>query len=156
MGRTWLFDVFFGILTDMKLQLVTVLGTKLDTEVYGITLPTKAGEISVYEGHEPLITLAQPGVIAVRYKKQDSEKQLDYFATSGGVVEVNADSVKVLVDEAEHSDDIVEGETKAALDRALKLKQSAKNQVELEEASQLVDRHAVRLKVAGLRRHRRS
>lgn len=139
----------------MKLSLVTLLGTKLDTDVYGVTLPTKAGEISVYQGHEALITLAQPGVIAVRYKKNDSDSAMDFFATSGGVVEIEPDSVKVLVDEADHSDDIVEGETKAALERALKLKSGAKNQIELEQASQLVDRHAVKLKVAGLRRHKR-
>lgn len=139
----------------MKLSLVTLLGTKLDTDVYGVTLPTKAGEISVYQGHEALITLAKPGIIVVRYKKHDSDKQLDYFATSGGVVEIEPDGVKVLVDEADHGDDIVESESKAALERALKLKTNAKNQIELEEAGQLVDRHAVRLKVAGLRRHKR-
>lgn len=139
----------------MKLSLVTLLGTKLDTDVYGVTLPTKAGEISVYQGHEALITLAQPGVIAVRYKKNDGDSQMDYFATSGGVVEIEPDAIKVLVDEADHSDDIVESETKAALERALKLKSGAKNQIELEQASQLVDRHAVKLKVAGLRRHKR-
>lgn len=139
----------------MRLSLVTLLGTKLDTEVYGVTLPTKAGEISVYQGHESLITLAQPGVIAVRYKKNDGDSQMDYFATSGGVVEIEPDAIKVLVDEADHSDDIVESETKAALERALKLKSGAKNQIELEQASQLVDRHAVKLKVAGLRRHKR-
>ncbi len=139
----------------MKLRLVTLLGSKLDTDVYGVTLPTKAGEISVYQGHEALITLAQPGIIAVRYKKNDSDKQMDYFATSGGVVEIEPDGIKVLVDEADHGDDIIESESKAALERAVKLKAGAKNQIELEEAGQLVDRHAVRLKVAGLRRHRR-
>ncbi|MDO8335209.1 MAG: ATP synthase F1 subunit epsilon [Candidatus Saccharibacteria bacterium] len=139
----------------MKLSLVTLLGTKLDTDVYGVTLPTKAGEISVYQGHEALITLAKPGIIAVRYKKHDSDKQIDYFATSGGVVEIEPDAVKVLVDEADHGDDIIESESKAALERALKLKTNAKNQIELEDAGQLVDRHAVRLKVAGLRRHKR-
>lgn len=139
----------------MKLSLVTLLGTKLDKEVYGVTLPTKAGEISVYQGHESLITLAQPGVISVRYKKHDSDGQMDFFATSGGVVEIEQDSVKVLVDEADHGDDIIESESKAALERAIKLKENAKNQIELEEASQLVDRHAVKLKVAGLRRHNR-
>lgn len=139
----------------MKLSLVTLLGTKLDTDVYGVTLPTKAGEISVYQGHEALITLAKPGVIAVRYKKHDSEKQMDYFATSGGVVEIEPGSVKVLVDEADHGDDIIESESKAALERAMKLKANSKNQIEIEEAGQLIDRHAVRLKVAGLRRRNR-
>jgi F-type H+-transporting ATPase subunit epsilon len=35
------------------------------------------------------------------------------------------------------------------------MRDSAKSQIELDEAHQLVDRHAVRLKVAELRRHRR-
>lgn len=139
----------------MKLRLVTLLGTKLDTEVYGVTLPTKAGEISVYQGHEALITLAQPGIITVRYKKNDNDSQMDFFATSGGVVEIEPDNIKVLVDEADHGDDIIESESKAALERALKMKENAKDQIELEKAGQLIDRHAVRLKVAGLRRHKR-
>lgn len=148
-------NLCFGILTGMKLQLVTLLGTKLDSDVYGVTLPTKSGEISVFEGHEPLITLATPGVISVRYKKHDTESQLDYFATSGGVVEIDSQSVKVLVDEADHGPDIIESESKAALDRALKMRENATSQIELEQASELVDRHAVRLKVAGLRRRRK-
>ena len=50
---------------------------------------------------------------------------------------------------------ITEAEAKEALERALKLQASATNQVELEKAHQLVDRHMVRLKVADLhRRHR--
>ena len=138
----------------MKLQLVTLSGIKVDADVYGITLPTQSGEISVYEGHESLVTLAQPGVISVRYEKHDLAEKMDYFATSGGVVEVASDHVKVLVDEADHGDDIIESESKAALDRAMSLREKATNQIELEEASKLVDRHAVRLKVAGLRRRK--
>ena len=60
-----------------------------------------------------------------------------------------------MVDEAEHGEDIVEAESQAALERAIKLRDEAKTQVELEKAHQLVDRHAVRLKVADLHRRRR-
>lgn len=139
----------------MKLELITLLGKKLGQEVYGVTLPTAAGEISVYADHEPLVTLAVPGAIAVRHQKQDSDDTLEYFAISGGIVEVGDSKIRILVDEADHGDDIVEAESKAALERALKLRDSATSQVELEEAHQLVDKHAVRLKVASLRRHRR-
>lgn len=139
----------------MKLELTTLLGKKLDQEVYGVTLPTAAGEISVYADHEPLVTLAVPGAIAVRHKKQDSDDTLEYFAISGGIVEVGNSKMRVLVDEADHGNDIVEAESKVALERALKLRDNAKTQVELEEAHALVDRHEVRLKVASLRRHRR-
>ncbi len=139
----------------MRLELVTLLGKKIDQEVYGVTLPTADGEISVYADHEPLVTLAVPGAIAVRHKEQGTDDDLEYFAISGGIVEIGGNKMRVLVDEADHGDDIVEAESKAALERALKLRDSAKSQVELEEAHQLVDKHAVRLRVAGLRRHRR-
>lgn len=140
----------------MNFQLVTLLGVKVDTDVYEVILPTKDGEIAVFPGHEPLVSIAMPGAIAVRHHKGDSDDKLEYFAISGGVVEVSPSSLRVLVDEADSGDDIVEAESKAALERALKLQSEAKDQVELEKASALVDRHAVRLKVADLRRrHRR-
>jgi len=140
----------------MQFQLVTLLGVKVDRDVYEVILPTADGEIAVFPGHEPLVSVAVPGAIAVRYAKGDAESKLDYFAISGGVIEVSPEVLKVLVDEADSGDDIVEAESKTALERALKMKAEAKDQVELEKASQLVDRHAVRLKVADLRRrHRR-
>ncbi len=139
----------------MKFQLVTLLGTKVDEDVYEVILPTADGEIAVFPGHEPLISIAVPGAIAVRRNKIDSNEHLHYYAITGGVIEVSQDSLKVLVDEADSGEDIIEAETKAALDRAMKMRESAKDQVELEKASQLVDRHAVRLKVADLQRRRR-
>lgn len=139
----------------MQLQLITLLGVKLDTEVYELVIPTAAGEIGVFPGHEALVSIAVPGAIVVRYKKGDPDKDLEYFAISGGVVEVSQKKVRILVDEAEHGDDIVEAESKAALARAIEMRDKAKDQVELERAHELVDRHTVRLKVAGLRRHRR-
>lgn len=140
----------------MKFQLITLLGVKVDQDVYEVILPTADGEIAVFPGHEPLVSLAVPGAIAVRHNKGDSDDKLEYFAISGGVIEVSQTILKVLVDEADSGDDIVEAESKAALDRALKARDNATSQVDLEKAHQLVDRHVVRLKVADLRRrHRR-
>jgi len=140
----------------MKLELITLLGEKLNQDVYEVVIPTSDGEIGVFPGHEPLVTIAVPGAITVRYAKTDPDSKLDYFAISGGLVEVSQENVKILVDEADSGEDIVESESKAALERAMQMRDNAKDQVELEKAHQLVDRHAVRLKVADLRRrHRR-
>lgn len=139
----------------MDLQLITVTGRKLDTKVYEVMIPTQSGDIAVFPDHEPLITLAKPGVIAVRHDKTDGNDRLEYFAISGGVVEIGNNRIRILVDEADHGEDIVEAESKAALDRALKMRDEAKDSVELEKAHALVDRHMVRLKVADLHRHRR-
>lgn len=139
----------------MQLQLITLLGIKVDEQVYELLIPTAAGEIGVFPGHEPLVGLVVSGAIAVRYKKGDPDSKLEYFAVSGGIVEISQTNVRVLVDEADHGDDIVESESKAALARAMELRDKAKDQVELDHALELVDRHTVRLKVAGLRRHHR-
>lgn len=140
----------------MNFQLITLLGIKVDKDVYEVILPTSAGEIAIFPGHEPLVTIAVPGAIAVRHTKGDPDSSLEYFAISGGVIEVSQKVLKVLVDEADSGEDIIEAETKAALERAIQMRDNANNQVELEKAHQLVDRHAVRLKVADLhRRHRR-
>lgn len=139
----------------MKLELVTLAGIKVDEEVYEVMLPTAAGPIAVFEDHEPLVSVAIPGAISVRYKRGDSDDKLEYFAVSGGVIEITGKRVRVLVDEADHGDDIVEAESKAALQKALDMQKNAKTSVELEKATELVDRHQVRLNVAGLRRRQR-
>lgn len=140
----------------MKLQLVTLSGTKLDEPVYEVQLPTETGPIGVYPDHEPLVTMAVPGVITVRYSKNDSDSQRDFFAISGGVIKIDQQVIQVLVDEAESDEDIIESESQAALERALELQKNASSQLELEQAHQMIDRQRVRLKVAGLRRrHRR-
>jgi F-type H+-transporting ATPase subunit epsilon len=139
----------------MDFQLVTLAGIKVDEPVYEVIIPTTEGEIAVFPSHEPLVTVAKSGVISVRRDKQDDDDQMEYFAISGGVVQISGDRVRVLVDEAEHGEDIVEAESQAALERAIKLRDEATDQVELEKAHQLVDRHAVRLKVADLHRRKR-
>ena len=137
----------------MKFELITLSGVKLDQEIYSATIPTIDGEISVFPSHEPLVTMAKNGVIAVTSQK-DGDK-VEYFAISGGVVEITHERIRVLVDEADHGEDIIEAETKAALDRPIKLRDETDDQVEREKAHQLIDRHLVRLKVADLQRRKR-
>ena len=139
----------------MNLKLVTLGGVKLDEAVYSVTIPTIDGEISVLPSHEPLVTVAKDGVITVRRRQEDPYNQLEYFAISGGVVKIDYSSVQILVDEADHGDDIIEAETQAALERAIKARDEAGDQVEREKAKQLIDRHMVRLKVADLHRRKR-
>lgn len=139
----------------MKFKLVTLAGEKINEEVYSVTIPTIDGEISVFPSHEPLVTVAKDGVVAVQFDKNHGADRREYFAISGGIVEVNGKTVKILVDEADHGEDIMESETQAALERAIALRDSAGDAVELDKAHRLIDRHMVRLKVADLQRRKR-
>lgn len=140
----------------IRLQLVTLDGLKFDEDVYEVLLPTLEGEIGVLPGHMPIISVATHGAIMVRKKASDRDDMMEYYATNGGVIEVEGNILKVLVDEADRAEDINEQEAQKAFDLAKKMKAEAKDQVSLEQAQNLIDRHAVRLQVAGLkRRHRR-
>lgn len=139
----------------MHLQLITLGGVSVDRDVYELMAPTTAGDIAVFPGHEPLVALVAPGALIVRANKGDDDATLDYFAISGGVIEITPQSVRVLVDEADHGADIIEAESKAALARALKLRDESKDKIEIEKAHQLINRYTVQLRVADLHRRRR-
>jgi F-type H+-transporting ATPase subunit epsilon len=139
-----------------RFQLVALSGKKFDDEVYEVVLPTLEGEIGVLQDHMPLVSVATTGAIMVRRTPKDPDHLREYFATNGGVIEVSNNTLRVLVDEADNSEDLNEAEIQKALESAKKMKAEAKDSVSLEHAQQLVDRQSVRLQVAGLkRRHQR-
>jgi F-type H+-transporting ATPase subunit epsilon len=133
-------------------QLFSLTGQKFDDDVYEVILPTLDGQIGVLSDHMPLIAVATTGIISIRRDSKDSDSKMDHYATYGGVVEVTNNILRVLVDEADHSDEINEAEAQKAFERAQKMHTEAKDQTSLEHAQALVDRHAVRLQVAQLRR----
>lgn len=136
----------------MKLELVALDGVKFSAEAYSIMLPTASGEITVLPHHEPLLSLLVPGVITIRRAASDPDYHLEHYATYGGVLEISDNLVRVLVDEATNGDEINEAEAQKAHEAAQTLRREARNQVELDKAQELIDRHAVRLQVANLRR----
>ena len=138
-----------------RLQLVTLKGVKVDEEVYEVLLPTPDGQIGVFAHHSPLVTQAVNGVIKIRKKQGDPDDLMVVYACYGGVIEVANNIVKVLADEADLAEDLAEAKEQAAYQAALKLRSEAKDQISLDKAQQLIDRTAVRLQVAGLKRHRR-
>ena len=133
-------------------QLVSLSGNQFDDDVYEVVLPTLDGEIGVLQDHMPLVSVATTGAIAVRREARDSDSQREFFAINGGVIEVSENQLRVLVDDADNAEEINEAEAQKALDLAQKMKAEAKDEVSLEKAQQLVDRHSVRLQVAGLKR----
>lgn len=140
----------------MQLELVSLTGVKYQGEAYEVIIPTADGEISVYPNHMPLISLAVPGVLRVRKQQGDADTKLEHYVSLGGIVEISSDRVRLLVDEIEHQDELLEAEVREAYECAQRMISEATTAVELERAQSLMDRHAVRLKVAELKhRHHR-
>lgn len=136
----------------MQLDLITLKGVAYSADAYSVILPTASGQITVMSNHEPLMSALVPGVITIRKNARDSEDQLEHYATYGGVVEVTNKGPRVLVDEADTAGEITQAEAEKAYADAQKMLAGAKSRVELEHAQALVDRQAVRLQVADMRR----
>ena len=138
----------------IKFQIITLSGIKFDEDVFEIQLPTPDGQIGVFPNHMPLVSIAVPGLISVRHNERDNVKDMEYFATDGGVIEVLDNTVRILADEAVHAEDIHEEATKKALNAAQEAYKNAEDKVSLDKAQAMIDRQAVRLNVAKYKRRR--
>jgi F-type H+-transporting ATPase subunit epsilon len=137
-------------------QLVSTTGTKYDDDAYEVLVPTLGGTIALFEDHMPLISAGSPGVISVRKQASDADSEMESFAVSGGVVQVDGKTVRFISDEVDASNEISEGEAEAALKRAQELMAGAQTQVQLHEAKRLLSHTSARLHVARLKqRHHR-
>lgn len=140
----------------MRLQLITLSGKEYDGEAYSVVLPTASGQITVLSDHEPLMSALVPGVISIRKDVKASEDTVAHYATYGGVVEVTSQGPRVLVDEADLPEEITQAEAEKAYADAQDMLSKATSSVDIEHAQALIDRQAVRLQVADLkRRHSR-
>ena len=136
-------------------ELITLTGVKLSDSVYEVKLPTPGGQIAVYKNHAPLVSIASTGIITVRKKDNTPDDLQDNYAIDSGVIEIQNDTVRVLVDEADKDTEVSEKEAEEALKRAKQLRSEAKDQVSLDKAQMLVDRQATRLQIANLKRRSR-
>ena len=139
----------------IRFKLISLSGVTFDDDVYEIVIPTTSGLICVLERHMPLVSVASSGVVAVRRKAEDRDERLEYFAISGGVIEVGDNVLSLLVDEADIEKDRASAEAEQARILARTMKDQADDQVSLDKAQSQIDRQAVRLHVAGLRRKTR-
>lgn len=135
----------------MNFELLTLAGAKFSGKASGIHLRLAGGEAGILPRHEPMTAVALPGPLQIHLPGGKTE----VFAAHGGLLVVEEDTVRLLADEAEEADELIEHEIEAALEKAKQLRDKAKTKHELERAQHLVDRHHVRLQVARLRRHKR-
>ena len=102
----------------LKLTIVTPERRLLvNQEVEEVTIPAFRGELNVLEGHAPLITTLDTGVI--RWKLKGKERQ-DMAAISWGYCQVNPEGVNVLANIVDLPEEIDLAVTKEKLAEAEK------------------------------------
>ena len=77
-------------------EIVTPEKIVYTNEVEMVVAPTIDGEVGILPMHAPLVGVLQPGEVRVKYGDTT-----EWFAVSGGYIQVHEDKVIVLADDAE-------------------------------------------------------
>lgn len=99
----------------MHVDVVSAESSLFSGLVEFLVVPAEMGEVGIYPRHTPLITRIKPG--SVRIKRPDQvEEELIYV--SGGLLEVQPQSVTILADTAVRGRDLDEVKAQEAKQRA--------------------------------------
>ena len=128
----------------MKLSIATPKKLAVEMEVEALTVPTAAGEITILPKHAHLLSLLKEGIITIK-----SAKEEQFMAIGGGYLETDGKTVHILVSRAYNQDEIDEKSTEEALQNAKKILSETKDKAERSEASSLLRRSVVNLKLLG-------
>lgn len=100
----------------MKLSVIAAEELLYEGDALSVSLPGSQGELGIFPMHTALITTLSPGTLRIQ-----TDEGEDIVFVSGGVVEVKANEVIVLVDMAVRGRDIDEARALAAKAAAEKL-----------------------------------
>ncbi|MFA5516789.1 MAG: F0F1 ATP synthase subunit epsilon [Desulfuromonadales bacterium] len=132
---------------QLKLEMVTPYKHVLSAQVEEVTAPGSVGEFGILPGHTALLTTLKIGELSYR---QGAE--IFHVAVNWGYVEVEDDTITVLVETAEPADEIDLERAKAALGRAEEaLKKLTSEDKEFLAMQAALDRAMIRIQVASRR-----
>lgn len=134
----------------LHLKIITPRNIVVDEEVDEVIAPSADGEITVLPKHTHLLTLLKEGIIS--YKTGGKS---DNLAIGGGYLETEGKSVTVLVSRAYHEKELDEAATRKAIEEAEKIIAESKDESERVEASALLRRSLIDMKLITRRRHPR-
>ncbi len=102
--------------TEIRLEIVTPDSTVYSDIVDHVVVPTANGKVDLYQHHAPLIDRLEPSDIKIQ-----KDGKIEYLAVGSGFVEVYAEKVSIITDQAIS----VEKDNQEAIDEALKRAQDA-------------------------------
>lgn len=99
--------------THIRLDIVTPDATVYSETVDHVVVPTLNGKIDVFQHHVPVIDKLQPGDLKIRKDGVD-----EYLAVGSGFVEIYAEKVSIITDQAIKVADVDNTEIEEAVKRA--------------------------------------
>lgn len=114
----------------MELDIVSAEASIFSGQVAFLAVTGKAGELGIYPGHTALLTSLKPGQVRAQLAGGAEE----VFYISGGMLEVQPNSVTVLADTAVRAGDLDQAAAQAAKERAEKVLVEQKSGIEYSRA----------------------
>ena len=132
--------------TPFKVEVLTPEGEVFSDEVEMVSTRTTVGSIGILANHEPLLGMLEPTELRL-YR---SETEFDRFAQGEGYIQVGAEGVLVLVEEALAPDQLDTSDLQDRLRRAEEAAERAEeDSEERSRAQREVKRYEAFLEVAG-------
>lgn len=114
----------------MELDIVSAEASIFTGTVKFLSVTGSIGELGIHPGHTALLTSLKPGQI--RAILEDNKEEIFYI--SGGMLEVQPDTVTVLADTAVRATDLDEAAAQAAKEHAEKILEKKKAGIEYSKA----------------------
>jgi len=136
-------------MATFRLEIVTAERMVYSDDVSAVVAWGVEGQLGILPHHAPLMTMLQPGDILIRKDKEE-----EFFAISGGFLEVRPDKVIILADACERAEEIDTARAEEAKRRAQETMKAAPLGADAAAAEAALRRSLARLKAAEKRRRR--
>ncbi|MCH7679690.1 F0F1 ATP synthase subunit epsilon [candidate division KSB1 bacterium] len=128
----------------LNVEILTPNKQVYSEEASSVRLPGSEGYFGILPGHTPLLTTLTIGEIKV-----ENDGKTDYFAASGGVVEVLAGSISILVETSELAADIDKKRAATSKERAEKKIKEGRKRWDVKRAEVALLRAVNRMKITS-------
>lgn len=129
---------------QIHLQIVTPRKIVFEGEVEKLTAPGVMGPFQVLFNHAPIVAALTSGLLHLT----TLDGKTEYFALSGGMLELHENKVSVLADAVEGKMEIDVDRARRALERAQERLKDRRT-IDVNRAESSMARATVRLKIAG-------
>ncbi len=136
----------------LQFDILTPGGHVASETVAEVIVPTTGGDLGILPHHTPLTTVTRLGVVSVRRQAGDTTAEMDHYVIATGLAEITPDTVRLLVDEAQHVDTIDQAHANQQLAAAQEQERAAQTDREMASAKASVARSTAWLEATKLRK----
>lgn len=129
----------------LKIRIIAPDRTVWNADGEEVILPSSTGQLGILQGHIPLLTALDTGVMRIRIKKEWQP-----IILLGGFAEVKNDNITILVNGAEEVTDMDIDRIKSDLQQAISNLTEAKTDKDKIEATQNLRKARARMQAANV------